>query len=101
MSAPAAQAESDEQLVLRFRAGDERAFTLLYRRHARYIAGVARRLMGDELELDEVVQGAFLALRDGAGSIQDPARVRGSAPLMTSAPRPGAVSIPASTGLPM
>jgi RNA polymerase sigma-70 factor (ECF subfamily) len=76
MSSPAAKAESDEELVTRLCAGDERAFTQLYRRHARYIAGVARRLMGDELELDEVVQEAFLALRDQAPSIQERARVR-------------------------
>ena len=68
---------SDESLLERFVTGDERAFTQLYRRHARYLAGVARRLMGDELELDEVVQEAFLALRAQAEEIRDPGAVRG------------------------
>ena len=54
---------SDESLLERFVTGDERAFTQLYRRHARYLAGVARRLMGDELELDELEPPPICALR--------------------------------------
>ena len=76
MTSPAAQAEPDERLVARLQAGDDRALTQLYRRHARYIAGVARRLMGDELELDEVVQEAFIALRARVHTLQEPSRVR-------------------------
>lgn len=77
MTSPAAKDEPDEWLVAQLVRGEERALTQLYRRHARYVAGVARRLMGDELELDEVVQEAFLALRDRAHTIEQPARVRG------------------------
>ncbi|HEY8430134.1 MAG TPA: sigma factor, partial [Sandaracinaceae bacterium] len=59
--------EPDEVLVERARAGDERAFAKLYRRHAPYVAGVVYRLMGDELELDEIVQDTFVELRDQLG----------------------------------
>lgn len=68
--------DDDAVLVERARTGDERAFAQLYRRHARYVAGVAYRLMGDELELDDVVQEAFLALRESLDALREPAHVR-------------------------
>jgi RNA polymerase sigma-70 factor (ECF subfamily) len=68
--------EDDGVLVERARAGDERAFAQLYRRHARYVAGVVYRLMGDDLELDDVVQESFLSLRDQLAEIREPERVR-------------------------
>lgn len=63
-------------LVERARAGDERAFAKLYRRHAPYVAGVVYRLMGDELELDEIVQDTFVELRDQLGELREPGHVR-------------------------
>lgn len=68
--------ESDDILVERARAGDERAFAQLYRRHARYVAGVVYRIMGDELELDEIVQDTFVALRDQLHELREPGHVR-------------------------
>jgi len=68
--------ESDGVLVERARAGDERAFAQLYRRHARYLAGVVYRMMGDELELDDVVQDTFVALRDQLHELREPEHVR-------------------------
>ncbi len=70
-------ADDDRTLVARAAAGDERAFTALYRRHARYVAGVAYRLLGDESELDDVVQETFVDAHDALGDIRDGATVRG------------------------
>jgi RNA polymerase sigma-70 factor, ECF subfamily len=68
--------DDDATLVARAAAGDERAFTALYRRHARYVAGVAFRLLGDEAELDDVVQETFVDAHDALASIRDGATVR-------------------------
>lgn len=68
--------DDDATLVARAVAGDERAFTAIYRRYARYVAGVAFRLMGDESELDDVVQETFVAASEGMARIQDGALLR-------------------------
>src|SRR5687768_11157727 len=68
--------EDDATLVARAAAGDERAFTAIYRRYARYVAGVAFRLMGDESELDDVVQETFVDAAESLGSIRDGAQLR-------------------------
>lgn len=68
--------EDDGVLLTRIRRGDERAFAQLYRRHARYLAGVVYRLMGDDMELDDVVQETFLSLRDRLEELREPDRVR-------------------------
>jgi RNA polymerase sigma-70 factor (ECF subfamily) len=66
----------DATLVAQAVAGSERAFATLYRRHARYVAGVAYRVMGGDAELDDVVQEAFvdaaraLATFQGASSLR-------------------------------
>jgi RNA polymerase sigma-70 factor (ECF subfamily) len=68
--------DDDATLVARAVAGDERAFTTLYRRHARYVAGVAFRLMGDESELDDIVQETFVAASAGLAKLTDRAALR-------------------------
>lgn len=73
---PAAVEEDDAGLVERAAAGDRRAFTLLYRRHARYVSGVAYRLLGDSGELEDVVQEAFLIALRGLGHLKDATRLR-------------------------
>lgn len=67
---------SDATLVANALTGDERAFTMLYRRHARYIAGVAYRLLGRDQELDDVVQEAFVDASRALSSLQEPAEFR-------------------------
>lgn len=69
--------EDDATLVARAAAGDERAFTAIYRRYARYVAGVAFRLMGDESELDDVVQETFVDAHEGLGRIREGATLKG------------------------
>jgi|SRR5262249_30563741 len=51
---------SDEDLMQRIAQGDEPAFRLLARRHARSAVGLARRIAGNEADAEEVVQEALL-----------------------------------------
>ena len=80
MSAAAARIapvpEDDATLAARAAAGDERAFTAIYRKHARYVAGVAFRLMGGDSELDDVVQETFVAAAEGLGGLKEGATLR-------------------------
>lgn len=67
----------DESMLLeRLRADDETAFTELYLRYARYVAGVVFSLLGDDGELDDVVQETFVDAQAGLDDIEDPAAMR-------------------------
>jgi RNA polymerase sigma-70 factor, ECF subfamily len=68
--------DTDEALVERASAGDRKAFALLYRRHARYLAGVTFRLMGDSGELEDVVQEAFLIGLKSLARLDDATKLR-------------------------
>lgn len=68
--------ESDAVLVERIRAADGLAFRLLYRRYARYVAGVVVRMMGDDLELDDVVQDTFVRASERIETLRSPDHVR-------------------------
>lgn len=57
-------------------AGDRRAFCLLYKRHARYVAGVAYRLLGSAAEVDDIVQETFIAALKGLKRLDEPAAFR-------------------------
>lgn len=52
----------DRQLLDRYRAGYDDAFTLLYRRHTRSLLFYARAILGDAGRAEDVVQEAFLRL---------------------------------------
>ncbi len=75
---PAVQevAPDDAALVAQASAGSERAFSMLYRRHARYVAGVAYRLLGGDAELDDVVQETFCDAHAALASLNEPAGLR-------------------------
>ena len=66
----------DASLLERLRADDETAFTEVYRRHARYVAGVVYSLLGDDHELDDVVQETFVDAQAGLADVEAPAAVR-------------------------
>ena len=66
----------DAALVERARADDEAAFTTIYLRYARYVAGVVYQLLGDDGEVDDVVQETFVDARDGLADLEEPAAVR-------------------------
>jgi len=66
----------DAALVARALSDDGAAFTALYRRHARYVAGVVHQLLGNDAELDDVLQETFLDAKNGLSEIADGAAVR-------------------------
>jgi RNA polymerase sigma-70 factor (ECF subfamily) len=67
---------SDEILVERILRGDQVAFRQLYARYARYVAGVVVRLMGDDHELDDVVQDTFVRAAERLDTLRSAAHVR-------------------------
>jgi RNA polymerase sigma-70 factor (ECF subfamily) len=52
--------DSDEALMARVARGDERAFQLLSRRHMPAMLGLARRILGNAAEAEDVAQEAFM-----------------------------------------
>ncbi len=64
-------------LVIRAQNADEQAFAELYTRHSRYVAGVVYRLMGNDSDLDDVVQETFVDAADGIASLKEPKALRG------------------------
>jgi RNA polymerase sigma-70 factor, ECF subfamily len=73
---PTAVTADDAALVAQARAGSERAFEALYRRHVRYLAGVTYRLLGNDAELDDVLQEAFLDAAGALSGLREPAEFR-------------------------
>lgn len=65
------------EIVGRAQKADEAAFAELYARHARYIAGVVYRLMGDDADIDDIVQETFLDAADGIANLREPKALRG------------------------
>lgn len=55
----------DAALVVRLRAGDEAAFTLLVRRHGRWLHGLATDVVHSDAVAEEVVQDTWLAVYAG------------------------------------
>jgi RNA polymerase sigma-70 factor (ECF subfamily) len=66
---------SDGVLAERAARGDERALGQLYQRHARYVAGVAHRLLGND-DVDDIVQETFLAAAEHLASLRDTEAIR-------------------------
>jgi RNA polymerase sigma-70 factor (ECF subfamily) len=53
------------------------AFDALYAAHARYVAGLAGRLLGRDDEVADVVQEVFLIAHRSLGSLREPGAARG------------------------
>lgn len=72
-----AAASSDAVLVAQLAAGNTEAFQVLVQRHVGSVAAIARRMLGDDAEAEDVTQEAFLKLwRLGGGLSIDAAGVR-------------------------
>jgi RNA polymerase sigma-70 factor (ECF subfamily) len=67
LNLPVAVVPDDATLVAQARDGEDHAFATLYRRHARYVAGIVYRLLGNDAEVDDVIQEAFC---DAAGALR-------------------------------
>lgn len=65
-----AMRDPDEELVRRVGAGDKRAAAELVRRHLPRMVGLARRMLGDRAEAEDVAQEVFLRVWKHAGSWQ-------------------------------
>jgi RNA polymerase sigma-70 factor (ECF subfamily) len=57
-------------LLGRLRAGDATAFRALVDRHLRPVAGIARRMLGDDAEAEDVAQEAMLRLWRSAATLE-------------------------------
>jgi RNA polymerase sigma-70 factor, ECF subfamily len=58
-------------------AVDVSNFDAVFRRFAPYVATVARRLLGDEAEVEDVVQDVFVEAHHGLSRVRDAGAVRG------------------------
>jgi len=67
---------TDGTLAVRARDGDVHAFEVLARRHGPLMRVFAGRLLGSDLETDDVVQEAFLTAWRRLGDLEEPAHLR-------------------------
>lgn len=67
--------ETDAALIGRA-STDEQAFAELYGRHARYVAGVVYRILGNDADVDDLVQETFLDARASLKSLEDARALR-------------------------
>jgi RNA polymerase sigma-70 factor (ECF subfamily) len=68
--------QSDEELVRRYRDGDEAAFEALYERHHAWVAALALRFLGDRDAALDVLQDAFAYLVRKRPALELTARFR-------------------------
>lgn len=71
-----AKIPEEQNLVERFRQGDDSAFDRIVERHAADIAALANRLLGWPQEVDDIVQDVFLAAFVGLKTFRGDCRLR-------------------------
>jgi RNA polymerase sigma-70 factor, ECF subfamily len=67
---------SDRELLRRAQQGDAAAFAVLIRRHDRYLYRVARSILANDHEAEDVVQETFLRAFNGLGDFRGLATLR-------------------------
>src|SRR5262249_3291380 len=68
--------DSDEALMARIAKGDEPAFRALARRHTPMVVGIARRILGNSADAEDVAQEAMLRVWTNAPRWQPLAQFR-------------------------
>ena len=68
---------SDENLLTQVAQGDHQTLAILYRRYAKIIHGIGRRILRNEAEAEDLVQDVFLYIHRKSG-VYDPAKGRAS-----------------------
>ena len=58
---------SDEDLISQISAGSREALALLFRRYARQVYAISRKILRNEAEADDFLQDIFLGVRSEAG----------------------------------
>ena len=66
---------SDAELLRRFLANDEKAFTELVRRHGQLVWSVCRHLTRSDADADDAFQATFLVLLKNARKVRDPGKL--------------------------
>src|SRR5262245_45643819 len=69
------EAEDEADLLVRVRAGDERACEVLVHRHRGPLLAIARRILGCEAESADAVQDTFLSAFRSIDSFEGNARL--------------------------
>jgi RNA polymerase sigma-70 factor (ECF subfamily) len=64
--------DTDADVLARLVNGSPEAFDEIYRRYSRYVAAIGFRLLGDDSELDDLVQDTFIEVAGGIGTLRDP-----------------------------
>jgi DNA-directed RNA polymerase sigma subunit (sigma70/sigma32) len=64
---------SDETLIARICENDDEALNLLFKRYSRLVWNIARRILGDSAEAEDVMQEVFLLIHQKA-TVFDPAK---------------------------
>lgn len=67
--------DADEALVVRLRAGDERAFERLVRTYQHRVFAVACRMLGNPAEAEDLAQEVFLRVHRSIGSFRGEAKL--------------------------
>jgi RNA polymerase sigma-70 factor (ECF subfamily) len=68
--------DPDEALIARALAGDQTAFSHLFQRHSASVAGFVYRLLGKDLDLDDIVQETFVDAFRQLGKVSDRSKLR-------------------------
>jgi RNA polymerase sigma-70 factor, ECF subfamily len=68
--------EPDAVLIERALAGDEAAFSGLYKRHAHGVAGLVYRSLGRDSDVDDIVQETFVEGLRQLGALSDRTKLR-------------------------
>jgi RNA polymerase sigma-70 factor, ECF subfamily len=87
MSAPRASATprpalrlvggADQGAEVPAREPDPRDFDAVFRRYSPYVARIALRLLGNDAEVDDLVQDVFIEAHHGLGSLREPGALGG------------------------